>query len=166
MCYKGKRVKIIGAGLAVLILVSVALAACAGPAGPAGSAGPRGPAGPPGRKGADAEASIATVIASPAVLPTVLSGNLEVSGAGFIPGERIEMCLAKAVPAYKGSEEKVDCWFDVNTVVNDQGAFYVKTNFGLARILGKMDEGPVVLVVYGSEGTEVTYPMLIKEATE
>ncbi|MFC2018399.1 hypothetical protein ACFLU4_00365 [Chloroflexota bacterium] len=154
-----KQVKVTGAVLALLLIVTAALTAC-GSAGMAGPAGPSGPAGPAGPAGADAVAPMpATISVTPSEWSTSVRGLAPViAGSGFKPGEQIISIWMPLAYPYGDDIIHLSITFDPTTV-NEQGAFSAIGSFSSMRTA---NEGAYSLFVEGNEGSKASYPIVIK----
>ncbi len=173
MWYRIKRLKVWGTLLVGLLVVSVALAGCSGPAGPAGPPGLPGPSGPAGAPGKAVTSPGATIVVTPALLKPAIKGvKIQIVGSGFVPGERIEIGLPKALLTTagggsplglsltaKGTRTDAYLSYDPAIKVNDQGAFSASVGFG---DLTTAEEGTYTLVAIGSGGTLASCPLAVK----
>jgi len=168
MSLTSKQVKVTGAVLALLLIVTAALTAC-GSAGIAGPTGPRGAAGPAGKAGADAVAPMpASISVTPSEWPTSLNprggGGVKpiVAGSGFKPGEQI---IAIWMPlAYPYGDDIIHLYLTFNPItVNEQGAFATTCSFSSMRTT---NAGAYTLWVEGNEGTKASYPIVVKAPAE
>ncbi|MFC2018893.1 hypothetical protein ACFLU4_02910 [Chloroflexota bacterium] len=169
MWYRGKRAKIIGAGLALLILVSLALAACAGPAGPIGPAGAAGAAGAPGAPGKAAPASVARIVISPntidgfggrGVPPQVMN----IAGSGFTPGDPISITIPKSFnPSPKTNDELVDQMVPIflRIAANDTGAFASTVKIGGFMDIQFTQEGVYTVVAEDEHGMKALATFIV-----
>ena len=167
MWYKGKRAKIIGAGLALLILVSLALAACAGPVGPTGPTGAPGAAGAPGAPGKAAMAPVARIVISPNTAdgfggrgkpPQVMN----IAGSGFTPGDAINFTIPQSFnPSPKTNDQLVDQCSPIGTYANDTGAFAASWKIGGFMDIQFTEEGVFTVVAEDEHGMKAMAAFIV-----
>ena len=148
--------------LVVLILTLVMLAslsaACgsAGPAGAPGSAGPAGPAGPAGAAGEPGSpASTARIVVTPA--SGKAATTITISGAGFIPGEKVDLLLEIA-----GVENLL------GTRGLDEGTTLVANEYGAFTAISRIPRvnppaGTYAMEAVGDKGTIAFFPLQVTE---
>ncbi|MFH1775592.1 MAG: hypothetical protein ABH839_02905 [Chloroflexota bacterium] len=169
MWYKGTRAKIIGAGLALLILVSMALAACAGPAGPTGPAGPAGAAGAAGAPGKAAMAPIARLVINPNKIDGfggrgVPQQYMNVAGSGFTPGDMIDITIPKSFnPSPGTNQELVDQSVPIYLGIkaNDTGAFAQQIVVGGFMDIQFTQEGVYTVVAQDEHGMKALATFIV-----
>ena len=158
-------------GIILALVMLVMLFACTGPAGPQGEPGLPGLPGEPGLPGlpgtagppGEVVATAASVTVTPSTLDTSVSGQkLEVAGAGFLAGSRIEMYLKDAFPAGE-TGSYINGWFESSFEANRMGAFGGTVDF--SRITS-LEEGVYTFVATDGKGTMATYPILVKAPVE
>ena len=138
--------------LALVMLVSLS-AACTGPAGSAGATGPAGlagPAGPVGEPGVPG--STARLVVTPA--SGTATTPIAISGAGFVPGETVELILEiSGVETLLGERDAKGL-----IVANEYGAFRATS-----RIPRVIATGAYVIQASGDKGTTAFCPIEITE---
>ena len=139
--------------LALVLLVPLS-AACTGPGGPDGARGAAGPAGPAGAAGEPGTPASAACIV---ITPTggKASTTIAISGAGFVPGEKVELVLnIEGVDNILGTRG-----LDGPLVANEYGAFSV-----ISRIPNvKPPTGMYAMKARGETGTMAFSPLEVTE---